>query len=94
MTGTGRPYPVEELLTAARAEILAEQRSDADGAVKVALSKGRLLSQSGGRASISSSAVPGRTACTVFPSSPGRHVPGSHGIRPRPRVLLTEPYGS
>ncbi|MFD4320219.1 AAA domain-containing protein [Streptomyces sp. NPDC058548] len=48
MTGTGRPYPVEELLTAVRAEILAERRSDAEGAVKVALSKGRLLSQTGG----------------------------------------------
>ncbi|MGW1465945.1 AAA domain-containing protein [Streptomyces sp. NPDC002308] len=47
MAGTERPYPVEELLTAVRAEILAEQRSDADGAVKVALSKGRLLSRSG-----------------------------------------------
>lgn len=48
MTEAGRPYPVEELLTAVRAEILAELRSDAVGAPKVALSKGRLLSQSGG----------------------------------------------
>ncbi|GLX50875.1 hypothetical protein Shyhy01_38250 [Streptomyces hygroscopicus subsp. hygroscopicus] len=48
MTGAGRPYPVEELLTAVRAEILAELRNDAEGAMKVALSKGRLLSQSGG----------------------------------------------
>ncbi|MEI5034850.1 hypothetical protein RB201_25795 [Streptomyces sp. S1A(2023)] len=31
-----------------RAEILAEYRSDADGAVKAALSKGRLLTHSGG----------------------------------------------
>ncbi|WP_395369308.1 AAA domain-containing protein [Streptomyces tubercidicus] len=48
MTETGHPYPVEEFLTAVRAEILAEHRSDADGAVKVALSKGRLLAHSGG----------------------------------------------
>ncbi|AWN30075.1 hypothetical protein [Streptomyces sp. NEAU-S7GS2] len=48
MTEAGRPYPVEELLTAVRAEILAELRSDAEGAPKVALSKGRLLSQSEG----------------------------------------------
>ncbi|MFI5920326.1 AAA domain-containing protein [Streptomyces anulatus] len=48
MTGAGRPYPVEELLTAVRAEILAELRNDAEGAVKVALSKGSLLSHSGG----------------------------------------------
>ncbi|MFJ2818712.1 AAA domain-containing protein [Streptomyces sp. NPDC087294] len=47
MTETGHPYPVEEFLTAVRAEILAEHRSDADGAVKVALSKGRLLTHSG-----------------------------------------------
>lgn len=42
MTRTG------EFLTAVRAEILAEHRNDAEGAVKVALSKGRLLSHSGG----------------------------------------------
>ncbi|MFE4633157.1 AAA domain-containing protein [Streptomyces sp. NPDC056773] len=47
MTGSGRPHPVEEFLTAARAEILAEYRNDADGALKVSLSKGRLLSHSG-----------------------------------------------
>lgn len=48
MTDTERPYPVAEFLTAVRAEILAEHRNDAEGAVKVALSKGRLLSYSEG----------------------------------------------
>lgn len=49
MTDAGRPYPVEEFLTAVRAEIRAEHRNDAESAVKVALSKGRLLSQDGTR---------------------------------------------
>ncbi|MEV7441319.1 AAA domain-containing protein [Streptomyces sp. NPDC091204] len=48
MTDTERPYPVAEFLTAVRAEILAEHRNDAEGAVKVELSKGRLLSYSEG----------------------------------------------
>lgn len=48
MTGAGHPYPVDEFLAAVRAEILAEHRNDAESAVKVALSKGRLLSNSGG----------------------------------------------
>lgn len=47
MAQAGLPYPAEELLAAVRAEIAAEYRSDAEGAVKVPLSKGRRTSRAG-----------------------------------------------
>lgn len=49
MTQTKQPYPVAELLTAVRAEIGAERRSDGQDGQKVSLSGGRLVSSSGGR---------------------------------------------
>ncbi|MGW2025192.1 AAA domain-containing protein [Streptomyces decoyicus] len=49
MTQTELPYPVADLLTAVRAEIRAERRSDGKDAQKVSLSGGRLVSASAGR---------------------------------------------
>ncbi|MFI6278923.1 AAA domain-containing protein [Streptomyces sp. NPDC050988] len=49
MAQAAKPYPVTELLTAVRAEILAERRGDGGDAPKVSLSGGRLVSSSADR---------------------------------------------
>ena len=49
MAQAEKPYPVAELLTAVRSEILAERRGDGGDAQKVSLSGGRLVSSAGDR---------------------------------------------